>query len=110
MAKNILNITSSNFNEHVAQSPVPVLVDFWADWCGPCKGLNPILEDLSNQYAEKVRVGKVDVNEEQALAAQFNVHSLPTLLLFKKGEIVEQIVGLKSPQFYRARLDSATTS
>ncbi len=109
MAKNILNITSSNFDQHVAKSPVPVLVDFWADWCGPCKGLSPILDELATQYADKVRIGKVDVNEEAALAAQFNVHSLPTLLLFKQGEIVEQIVGLKSPQFYKSRLDSATS-
>lgn len=91
----MLNITKENFNEEVLNSKGLVLVDFWATWCGPCKALGPILEDFANEYTN-VKVGKINVDEQPELASQFRVMSIPTLLLFKDGEVVKKSVGLLS--------------
>ena len=88
-----VTITSDNFEEEVLQSDTPVLVDFWADWCGPCKMIAPAVEALSEDYAGKVKVGKVNVDDAGDLAMKFNVVSIPTLLLFKDGSVVDQQVG-----------------
>ena len=88
-----VTITSDNFEAEVLQSDTPVLVDFWADWCGPCKMIAPAVEALSEDYAGKVKVGKVNVDDAGDLAMKFNVVSIPTLLLFKDGSVVEQQVG-----------------
>jgi len=89
----VAEFTNDNFDAEVINSDLPVLVDFWAEWCGPCKAIAPIVEEISNELEGKLKVGKVNIDEAQDLAAKFNVMSIPTLLLFKGGEPVDQIVG-----------------
>jgi thioredoxin 1 len=93
MAANISNLTSSDFKDTVA-SAQPVLVDFWAPWCGPCKAIAPILEEVAAELSGKVRVTKVNVDDEAEVSAQYNIRAIPTLLLFKEGKVVEQFIGM----------------
>jgi thioredoxin 1 len=99
------SLNEANFDEKVVQSSSPALVDFWAEWCGPCKMLTPVLEELSNENESKINIFKVNVDENQQLAVKFGIRSIPTLLLFKGGEIQEQIVGLKSKSDLQASID-----
>ena len=89
----ITNTTDASFANDVIQSDVPVLVDFWATWCGPCKAIAPVLEQIASDYDGKVRVVKVDVDHNQSCAQQFGVRNIPTLLLFKGGQVIDQRVG-----------------
>ncbi|MBS2026253.1 MAG: thioredoxin [Deltaproteobacteria bacterium] len=91
--QNILEATDANFQAEVLGSDLPVLVDFWAPWCGPCRAIAPAVEELAKEYAGKVRVAKLDVDENQEVAAKFNVMSIPMLILFKNGQVQDQILG-----------------
>jgi thioredoxin 1 len=101
----ILNLTQENFEKEVLQSSSPVLVDFWAEWCGPCKMIAPVLDELAGEYDGKIKIGKVDVDSQQSLAAEYRVRSIPTLLVFKNGQIVDQKVGAKSKRDLKESLD-----
>ena len=93
-------LTSDNFESEVIASEIPVLVDFWATWCGPCKMLGPVISQIAEENEGKVKVGKVNVDEEDELAAQYGIQSIPTVLLFKGGEVVEQSLGFKPKAFF----------
>lgn len=88
-----VEVTDSNFQTEVLESQTPVLVDFWAEWCGPCKMIAPVVEELAKEYSGKLKVGKVDVDSNQQTPMQFGIRSIPTLLIFKNGKVVDQIVG-----------------
>ncbi len=104
-ASNIVVLTQANFAKEVLQSPQPILVDFWAEWCGPCKMLAPILDELAQEYDGRIRIGKVNIDEHQALAAEYGIHSIPTLLLFRNGQVADQIVGLRSKRDLKASFE-----
>ncbi|MEC7201788.1 MAG: thioredoxin [Verrucomicrobiota bacterium] len=99
------SLTDSSFEEKVLKTSGPALVDFWAEWCGPCKMLTPVLEKLSKENEGKIQIFKVNVDECQQLAVQFNIRSIPTLLFFKDGQVQEQVVGLKSESDLQASID-----
>ena len=100
-----LEITDNNFNEEVLNSDKPVLVDFWAEWCGPCKMVSPIVEELSDEYDGKLKVTKLDVDSNPQTAASFGIRGIPTLLVFKDGAAVDQIVGAVPKSTLTERLD-----
>lgn len=93
MAGDVITFTDSNFNAEVLQSPEPVLVDFWAVWCGPCRAIAPAVEELATEFKGKARVGKLNVDENQRVAARYGIRSIPTLLIFKNGQVVDQVIG-----------------
>ena len=95
-APNIVTLTQENFAAEVLKASTPVLVDFWAEWCGPCKMIAPVLDELAEEHAGQVKIGKVNIDQQQALAAEYGVRAIPTLLLFKEGQVADQMVGLRS--------------
>jgi thioredoxin 1 len=88
-----VELTEETFEQEVLKATMPVLIDFWAAWCGPCKMIAPIVEELATEYEGKLKIGKVDVDNNQKIAMQYGIRSIPTLLIFKGGKVVEQIVG-----------------
>lgn len=102
---NIVTLTAENFDQEVIKSATPVLVDFWAEWCGPCKMVAPILDELATEYDGKVKIGKVNIDDHQSLASEYGIRAIPTLLLFKGGQVADQIVGLRSKRDFKAKLD-----
>ncbi|MBT6567694.1 MAG: thioredoxin [Flavobacteriaceae bacterium] len=102
-----LEITDASFDEVVLQSDKPVLVDFWAAWCGPCRMVGPIIDEISTEYQDKAVVGKVDVDANQEFAAKYGVRNIPTVLVFKNGELVGRQVGVAPKQAYADALDAA---
>ncbi len=88
-----LTLTDQNFQQEVIQNSEPVLVDFWATWCGPCQVMNPVIQDLANEYTGQVTVGKVNVDEQPQTAAQYGIQSIPTIKIFRNGKIVDQVIG-----------------
>ncbi len=101
-----LEITDASFDEVVLKSDKPVLVDFWAAWCGPCRMLGPIVEELGKDYGDKVVIGKVDVDSNQKYAAQYGVRNIPTVLIFKGGEVVDKQVGVAPKKTYSDKIDA----
>ena len=102
-----LQTSDSNFENDVIGSNLPVLVDFWAEWCGPCRMVGPVVEELSGDYDGKIKFVKVNVDEANDLASKYNVFSIPTLMIFNKGEIVAQQVGAASKETYKNMIDKA---
>jgi thioredoxin len=101
----IVKLTQDNFAQQVLQSQTPVLVDFWAEWCGPCKMIAPLLDELADEYDGKIKIGKVNIDEQQSLAAEYGIRAIPTLLVVNKGQVAEQMVGAKSKRDLKASLD-----
>lgn len=106
MSENIINITDGSFENDVIDSNTPVLVDFWAQWCGPCKAIAPILEDIAQKYAGKVKVAKLDVDHNPGTPPKFGVRGIPTLILFKDGQVKATQVGLMSKAELMSFLDT----
>ena len=105
MSQDIQQLTSDNFKTTVDSSAVPLLVDFWAPWCGPCKAIAPILEELAGEMTGKLSIGKLNVDESGDVAAKFNVRAIPTLILFKNGQVAEQFVGLVGKSDLKTKIE-----
>lgn len=108
MAGNVVELTDNNFQTEVLESAQPVLVDFWAPWCGPCRAIAPMVEELAGEYQGSVKVGKINIDDNPQAAMKYNIGSIPTLLIFKGGEIVESMVGAPPKNRLQAMLDAAS--
>jgi thioredoxin 1 len=102
---NTLEFTDSNFDQEVLESDGPVVVDFWADWCMPCRALGPIIDELASEYKGKVKIGKLDTEANRETAYKYGIESIPTVLFFQGGEIAQKFIGLKSKKDFKAAID-----
>ena len=102
---NIVHTTDATFDRDVLKSEKPVLLDFWAEWCGPCKMIAPILDELSKEYGDKIQIAKMNVDENREAPARYNIRGIPTLMLFKNGEVVDTLVGAQPKARFTAFLD-----
>jgi len=103
---NVVSVNESNFDAEVVHTETPVLVDFWAEWCGPCKMIAPILDEIAREKGAAIKVAKVNVDENQGLSSKFGIRAIPTLLFFKNGSVREQIVGMTSKRDLIAKLEA----
>jgi thioredoxin 1 len=105
----IVNLNQSNFTDEVLQSETPVVVDFWAEWCGPCKMIAPLIDELAGEYEGRIKFAKLNIDDEQALATEHGIRAIPTLLFFKGGEVVDQMMGGRiNKRDLKANLDRVT--
>jgi|SRR5512134_2150759 thioredoxin 1 len=105
MSQSVIELTDSTFDKEVLKSDIPVLVDFWATWCGPCRTVAPVVEEVAKEYQGKVKVGKVDVDHNIRIATQYDIRSIPSLYIFKGGAVVQQIIGAVPKQKLTMALD-----
>lgn len=106
MSDKIINLTTDTFKAAVSDSTTPLLVDFWAPWCGPCKAIAPILEELATELDGKVRIAKVNIDDNDAIAVEYGIRAIPTMLLFKGGKVAEQIVGMMPKAALKAKVSA----
>jgi thioredoxin 1 len=106
MSDKITNLTTDTFKATIAAATTPVLVDFWAPWCGPCKAIAPILEELATELDGKLKIAKVNIDENEAVAAEYGIRAIPTMLLFKGGQVAEQIVGMMPKAALKAKVSA----
>ncbi len=106
MSEKIAHLTTDSFKSTVTSSTTPVLVDFWAPWCGPCKAIAPILEELATEFDGKLTIAKVNIDEHDAVATEYNVRAIPTMILFKDGKVAETLVGMMPKATLKAKLTS----
>ena len=107
MAGNVTEFTDTNFKTEVLQSAKPVLVDFWAPWCGPCRMIAPMIEELAGEYQGAIKIGKINIDDSPHSAGEFGVSSIPTLMIFKDGEVIDRFVGVQPKNRLQAALDAA---
>ena len=105
-SENVKEFTDSNFDTEVLNSSEPVLVDFWAEWCMPCRALAPTIDKIANDYAGKVKVGKVDTDSNRDISIKFGINAIPTVILFKDGQVAQKFVGLKQEKDFKAAIDA----
>ena len=101
-----VTLTESNFDSEVNQNDKPVLVDFWAEWCGPCKLIAPLLDEIAKEKADTVKIAKVDIDQNQSLSVRYNIRAIPTLLFFKNGQLRDQVIGMTSKKDLLGRLEA----
>jgi len=106
-SENVTQFTDANFEQEVLKSPVPVLVDFWAEWCQPCLRLAPTIDKLATDYANRIKVGKLDTDANHGTASKYAISAIPTVLLFKGGQVTQKFVGLKQERDFREAMDKA---
>ena len=109
-SEHVKEFTDQNFEDEVLKSDVPVLVDFWAEWCMPCRMLAPTIEKLANDYAGKVRVGKLDTDANRDVSIKYGISAIPTVILFKGGQVAQKFVGLRQERDFREALDTAAVA
>lgn len=100
-----LHLNEKNFDQEVINSEIPVLVDFWAEWCGPCRMVGPVIESLADQYQGKFKIAKLNVDESRDIAAKYNIQSIPTMMIFVKGQVVDGLTGAQPEQNIKSKLD-----
>ncbi len=102
----VLHLTDNDFKKEVLQSELPVVVDFWAPWCGPCKAIGPIVEELAKEYQKKIKVAKINIDENAKTATSYGIMSIPTVMFFKNGKVIEQVVGAISKSEFKKKIEA----